>query len=330
VARGAAGARATGWGRPTPKMIDMFLDNTVTVLDAETFTSMPASLRRKGEPSAWADEHMGGQPMDSFIEGPSFDAEGRLYLVDIPFGRVFRVDQAGEWTLVTEYEGQPNGLKIHPDGRILIADQRRGLLRLDPAGGGVETVLGAGDLPGFKGFNDLTIAANGDVYVTDQGTTGLHDPTGRVLRLTTDGRVDVLLDNVPSPNGVVLDGDERVLFVAATRDNAVWRAPLTPGGGVVKVGRFVSLFGVSGPDGLALDEAGRLVVGHASLGNVFVFAPNGELAVRVRCPTGSACTNVAYGGPERRDLYITDSTSGTVLTARLDVPGVPVPRPAPR
>ncbi|WP_433504873.1 SMP-30/gluconolactonase/LRE family protein [Pseudonocardia halophobica] len=304
----------------------MYLDTPPVVVDASPRFVLPPELRRKDEPSAWADAHKAGRRIDSFLEGPVFDADGNLHLVDIPFGRAFRVSPAGEWTQLTEYEGQPNGCRIDADGRILLADQQRGLLHLDPAGQ-VHTVLGPGDLPGFKGFNDLVVASNGDVFITDQGLTGLHDPTGRVLRLrggVRGGRVDVLLDTVPSPNGLVLDAVERVLFVAATRDNAVWRAPLDPDrAGVLKVGRFVSLFGTSGPDGLALDPSGRLIVAHASLGSVFVFAPNGELVARVRSGAGTACTNVALRGTE---LFITESETGTVLVADLrQLTGAAVP-----
>ena len=97
-------------------------------------------------------------------------------------------------------------------------------------------------------------------------------------------------------------------------------------GGVAKVGRFCSLFGTSGPDGLAMDEAGRLMVAHASLGHVFVFAPDGECVARVKSCAGKTCTNVAFGGPKRRQLYITESQIGSVLVADLDVSGMALPR----
>ncbi|MGY4498450.1 sugar lactone lactonase YvrE [Bradyrhizobium sp. GM24.11] len=55
--------------------------------------------------------------MDCFIEEPSFDKSGNLYVVDIPFGRIFRISPDGIWSLIIEYDGWPNGLKIAPDGR---------------------------------------------------------------------------------------------------------------------------------------------------------------------------------------------------------------------
>jgi gluconolactonase len=91
--------------------------------------------------------------------------------------------------------------------------------------------------------------------------------------------------------------------------------PLMKDGSVAKVGRFVSTFGTSGPDGMTMDKSGRLFVAHASLGHVFVFAPNGELIARIKTCAGPSCTNVAIGGNNRNRLYITESVTGTVLVA---------------
>ena len=79
---------------------------------ASEFSRMPDKFRKKRR-SSWADANAAGMELESFLEGPSFDRAGNLYVTDIPFGRIFRISPAGEWTLVTEYDGWPNGLKIH-------------------------------------------------------------------------------------------------------------------------------------------------------------------------------------------------------------------------
>src|SRR6266542_4582499 len=66
-------------------------------------------------------------PEAKLLEGPSFDRAGNLYVVDIPSGRVFRVSPDGRPEKVAEYDGEPNGLRIHRDGRIFIADHKQGL-----------------------------------------------------------------------------------------------------------------------------------------------------------------------------------------------------------
>lgn len=293
----------------------MYLETPPRLIETRAYTAMPDEFRRK-ERTEWADANRPGAPTDCFIEGPSFDADGNLYIVDIPFGRIFRIAPDRKWSLVVEYDGWPNGLKISRDGRILVADYRHGIMELDARVGRMRKLLTSRNSESFKGCNDLHLASNGDIYFTDQGQTGLHDPTGRVYRLKTDGRLDCLISTGISPNGLALDPAEGALFVAMTRDNAVWRVPFMTDGSVSKVNRFCTMFGSSGPDGLTMDQSGRLFVAHASLGHVFVFAPNGELIARIKSCAGQSCTNVAIRDDR---LYITESVTGTVLVADISV-----------
>ena len=291
-------------------------------IEARVFTRMPDRFRRTGRPSAWGNAMAAGRAVDCFLEGPSFDRDGNLYVVDIPWGRVFRVSTAGDWTLVAEYDGEPNGLKFHTDGSAWIADHARGILRLDAATGAVSPLVERPRHERFKGCNDLFFAADGTLYFTDQGQTGLHDPTGRLYRLSPDQRLDCLLDRVPSPNGLVTNLAENVVYLAVTRANAVWRVPLMSDGRPTKVGTFIQLSGGhAGPDGMALDAAGNLVVCHAGLGCVWLFSPLGEPLLRVRSPAGLMTTNAAYGGAGGRQLFITESDTGSILVADMPEPG---------
>ncbi|MCY4551429.1 MAG: SMP-30/gluconolactonase/LRE family protein [Defluviicoccus sp.] len=286
---------------------------------------LPDALRRIGQRSSWADMMAHGRLLDSFLEGPSFDRDGNLYLVDIPFGRIFRMSPEGEFEVVAEYDGEPNGLKLHRDGRIFVADHKHGILILDPASGETAVAIDRPRHERFKGCNDLFFTADGDLYFTDQGQTGLQDPTGRLYRQTAAGRLECVLDRVPSPNGLVTNLDETILYLAATRANAVWRVPLLADGTASKVGVFVQLSGgLAGPDGLALDMDGNLAVAHAGLGTVWLFSPLGEPVARVRSCAGAMTTNIAYGGIDRKTLFITESETGTILTAEMPVPGRPM------
>jgi len=270
-------------------------------------------------------------PDARLLEGPSFDRAGNLYVVDIPSGRVFRVSPDGRPEKVAEYDGEPNGLKIHRDGRIFIADHKQGLLRLDPATGRVSVALDRPYAERFKGLNDLLFARNGDLYFTDQGESDLRDLSGRLYCLRADGRLDCLLDNVPSPNGLVLTQDESILYLAVTRGNAIWRVPLSSLGGlgvgrlgIGRVGIWVQMSGGIGPDGMAMDVEGRVAVAHPGMGAVWIFSRTGEPVSRIRACEGMRVTNVAYGGPDRKPLFMTEADSGAVLAADLDVPGLPM------
>ncbi|HZP92143.1 MAG TPA: SMP-30/gluconolactonase/LRE family protein [Burkholderiales bacterium] len=291
-------------------------------IETTVFARLPDELKLKpGQKNEWADGQPLGTPARSLLEGPSFDRDGNFYCVDIVTGRIYRVSREGSFHIVAEYDGWPNGLKIHKDGRIFVADYKNGIMLLDPVNGKVTPYLVRANLERFKAVNDLFFASNGDLYFTDQGLTGLHDPTGRVFRVRPNGEVSCLLDNVPSPNGLVMNKDETALYVAVTRGNCIWRVPFTRGGGVAKVGMFIQLSGGGGPDGLALDDEGRLAIAHVAMGSVWVFDRIGEPVYRIRSCMGTHTTNVAFGWPDRKTLYITESESGTILRAELDVPG---------
>jgi len=291
-------------------------------IETRVFSSMPDHLRMKNRKSGWS-FGKGSDNLHSFIEGPSFDRAGNLYVTDIPYGRVLKITPDKQWSVVTEYDGWPNGLKIHKDGRFFIADHRYGIMQLDPANGQVTPVLDHVRREGLKGTNDLIFASNGDLYFTDQGQTGMQDPSGRVYRLRPDSQVDLLISNVPSPNGLALSPNQQVLYVAATRANQIWRMPLHPDGTTSKVGAYIQLSGGSaGPDGIASDATGGLAVAHCGLGSVWIFNKLGEPLYRLRSCAGLSTTNIAYGGPENKTLFITESDTGSVLMAQVPEAGL--------
>ncbi|MSP04688.1 MAG: SMP-30/gluconolactonase/LRE family protein [Acetobacteraceae bacterium] len=232
------------------------------------------------------------------------------------FGRVvfrsggqFLAGGSGAWDVALEYDGQPNGLAFHRDGSVYIADHAKGILKLNPASGVMGSVLS--EFPGakLKGPNNLMFAHNGDLYFTDQGNAGLHDFTGRLVRIRASGAVEVLVDNVPSPNGLVVQPDGWAVFLSVTRDNAIWYMPLLGDRQeeVGRVGRFVLLVGgARGPDGLAMDAAGNLVIAHVMLGSIWVFPILKEPIYRLRSPGGPLITNAAIGGVDGKTLYVTE------------------------
>lgn len=287
-------------------------------LETEVFTRLPDHFRR-ARPTEWARWNRGGREVDSFLEGPCFDASGNLLCTDIPFGRIFRVAPDGTWAQVAEYDGWPNGLKVLPDGHLLVTDYKRGLIRVDPASGAISPMLETARSENFKGLNDLCLGADGSVFFTDQGQTGLHDPTGRVYRLRPDGRLDLLIGTVPSPNGLVVAPDLSHLLVAVTRANQVWRLPLHGDGAVTKAGIFLHLHGgPGGPDGLAWDPEGNLLVAHTGIGTVWRVSPRAEPTLRIASCAGVSTTNLCLGGAGGRELFITESETGSILRARLE------------
>jgi gluconolactonase len=285
------------------------------VIETTVFATLPENLR-----AGVADPRSGSARRNS-LEGPSFDRAGNLWCVDTRLGRLHRISPSGHWEMALEYDGAPNGLKFHKDGRAFIADRRRGLVVFDPSSGQVETLV-AGPAPGesFKGLNDLVFHTNGDVCFTDQGRTGLQDPTGCVYRYSAAGTLDCLIRNAPSPNGLVFDRRETALFVAVTRANAIWRIATHDPTEQLRTGLFVQLPS-AGPDGLALDEDGNLAVAHPTAGVIRLYNRYAEELAIVRTCKGRSTVNIAYGGEDNERLFITEAESSTILVARMPKPG---------
>jgi gluconolactonase len=214
-------------------------------------------------------------------------------------------------------------MKFHKDGRLFVCDYKEGLLTLDVTTGKLETLLRTAYSESFKGLNDLHFASNGDVYFTDQGQTGIADPTGRVYRLTANGELRRLAENIPSPNGITLSTTEKHCYVGVTRSNSVWRLPLMADGSVSKTGVAIQLSGgVAGPDGIEMDAENGLLVCQLGVG-IWRFDANmlPTHIVYADGPHHHHLDNVAFGGPDLRTIYITEALSGDILTAKMPVAG---------
>jgi gluconolactonase len=295
--------------------------NAPAEMQTRVFARLPDALRVRGRQSAWA-FGKANPDLDSFLEGACFTPDGSLYVSDIPFGRVFRVSGDGAFALVAEYDGEPNGMALGRDGRLYIADHKRGLVAVDVHGGDVDFLLPRLRREGFKGLNDLAFDPAGNLYFNDQGQTGMQDPTGRIYRMNTDGTVDLIIDTVPSPNGMAFSPDGRTLYVAVTRANQIWRLPIHPDGSCTKAGIHLHMQGGStGPDGVAMDRDGNLLVCQCGTDSAWLFSPWGEPLYRIRSCAGHDLTSAAYGGPDGRTLFITEAQSGQILATEMPVPG---------
>ncbi len=292
-------------------------------LPTKIVTRLPDRFRKPVR-NEWSDINRNGHAVDAAFEGPCFDAQGNLFIVDIPYGRIFRIngDQMNDagWDLITQYDGWPNGMKVHPDGRLIVADYRNAIMRIDQSTGEVTRHLRTLLTEGFKGPNDLTLHPDGSILFTDQGTTGLHDPTGKVWRIHPDGRLDCLVHNGPSPNGLVLNKAKTHLYVAMSRSAQVWRFMLRNDATVTKAQCFTQMpGGTNGPDGLAVDEYDRLFICDPAHGCVWVLNAIAEPCFRIVSCAGRTTTNCAFAA-DGRTLFITDSETSSILACEVPPP----------
>jgi sugar lactone lactonase YvrE len=149
-------------------------------------------------------------------------------------GSVFRVHPEGRTIeRVGNTGGRPLGLELLPDGRILVCDARRGLLAMDPATGGCETLTALVHGQRMTFCNNAAVRSGGEIFFTDssrlygidQWKADLVENTasGRLLRRAIDGTVDVVLDGLRFANGVALAADESYVAVAETGGRSVVR-----------------------------------------------------------------------------------------------------------
>lgn len=276
-----------------------------------------AQLPEPTGPSRWVEARRFGAHNRPLIEGPTYLANGDLYLVDVPWGRLLRV-RDGDVEVVLEYDGEPNGLALHPDGRLYIADSQHGILAHEPGTDGLTTVCDHQRTVPFVGPNDLVFDADGSLYFTDQGLSDRRQPYGALFRLCTDGNVERLVDGLPGPNGLAISTPGRVIDVALTGENSILRVSLDPHGRVNTTSTYLRLQGGLGPDGMAIDPAGRLYVTHPGRGTVWVFDPWGELCAEIRSPAGRHVTNVAVVPDSPDQVIITEAEQGVLLLATVD------------
>ncbi len=285
-------------------------------LDIATATlhaRLPETLHYQGEPTEWVRVTRPGLSLHSFLEGPCFDDDGALWLVDVPYGRLFRIGPEGDWDVAHRYDGEPHGLASLGSGRFAIADYAKGLLRFDAGTGAIETICSKTNTEAFRGVADITRAPNGDLWFTDPGRTSLSDPTGRLFRLAAGASApQLVLANIPYPNGVALSPDGAFVYVAATRANAVWRLladapdPVWP-----MTGTYIQLSGGLGPDGLACHPSGLLAVAHAQAGRAFLFNDIGDPLAVIKTPEGRWTTAVRFT-PDGSALCIVEAETGSV------------------
>lgn len=255
-------------------------------------------------------------------EGPAFDRTGRLHFVNWLSSSIVRVETDGTTAEWFNTGGIPAGLAFHRDGSLYVAEEGaiHGVLRVTPAR---ERTVAADAHDGrpLNGANDLVFDAHGCLYFSDPWRSSLENPIGGFYRLHPDGRLEQLDRGLAFPNGVALAPDGSAAYLAETWTNAVHRYPIAADGTVGPREAWATLEDSPGPDGMAFDAEGYLWIAHFGAGTVDVLDRDGRTVERVPTP-GPKPTNVAFGGPDRHMLVLTEVETAAVYRTRATTPGL--------
>jgi len=267
----------------------------------------------------------GFAPGWGIVEGPVWIGDALLVSHfgggPTPEARLYRVLPDGMVSVARASAGT-NGLALGPDARLYGASHNLGAIvafDLSDLAAAPVTIAASYEGARFNGPNDLTLRSDGAIYFTDpdyQAPSPRPQRATRVYRRRPDGTIDVIADDLTQPNGVALSLDERTLFVGHASGLVAF--PIDESGEIAGPRtRIEAIRG--GVDGLGRDCAGDLYV--TSGGAVIVLLPDGTQLGRL---AAAGATNVAFGGPDRRTLYVTSLGDPPMLrSATLSVVGLP-------
>lgn len=265
------------------------------------------------------------------LEGPFWVADGGyLIFSDVveqngPAAKVYRFQpETGQFSTLDGPGGpvSTNGLAVDAQGRLIACERWNGVL--SRTSGTVREVLAQRSPAGqpLNAPNDLTVRADGNIYFSDStwgAQPGAHAATA-VYRIAPDGRLSTAWQ-VDMPNGVVLSPDGRYLYVGSDKQDRLWRLPLARDGSVGEAEPFGQTVRLHVPDGLCVDDLGRVYVTNNSdeASAIVILDEEGRFAGRIPFPARPS--NCTFGGKDRRTLYVT--TLHAIYEVRMDTPGLP-------
>jgi gluconolactonase len=262
----------------------------------------------------------------------SFNLEGPVWIGDALYaseissamqpnpGRIIRYVPGSTPTIFLAASGT-NRLAVNAEGDLVIARQTDGtvsVLDIDNPNGGADVLTGMYAGERYNSPNDIAISSMGHIYFTDpdwQAPSPAPQDEERAYHLPPGGMATAIAGTPSKPNGITLSLDEQTLYITGT--NGLQAYPVMPDGAV---GAGSPVAGVSsGGDGMGMDCAGNLYVTTGT--KVVVVGSSGSLVGEVE--VGASVTNIAFGGADRKTMFITSLNPAALRTMDMDIPGLP-------
>jgi sugar lactone lactonase YvrE len=259
----------------------------------------------------------------SEIEGPAVDAAGNLFVVNLhragTIGELPPGASSSRLFAVLPEGSIGSGIRFDRDQRMYVADYRRhNIFAFDPGSTAPKLYFHSDE---FSQPNDLAMARDGTLFASDPDFAKHTGRVWRIDRAAGGGATGVPMRSerpMGEANGIDLSPDETTLYVSETNTREIWAYQID--GNALIHPRLVIRFPVFKVDGLRTDRAGRLFVARPGNGTIAIVTPDGkilrEVALQGRYPT-----NLTFGGPGGRTVFVTQVDGGFIEAFKTDVPG---------
>lgn len=252
------------------------------------------------------------------IEGPAVDREGNIYAVSFArkptIGKI-SPDGKGEVFLEFTQGSLANGIRFDRRGRMFAADYtNHNILLIDTRTRQFKVFAHE---PTMNQPNDLAIAANGMLYASDPKWA---DGTGQLWRIDTKGGVKRIATDMGTTNGIEVSPDGTKLYVNESKQRNVWVFDIDRNGDIANK-RLLIAFPDFGFDGMRCDIQGNLYITRHGKGTVVVVSPDGKILREIDV-LGKSPTNLCFGGPDGKTVYVTDADQKRLVQFRTDTPGL--------
>jgi sugar lactone lactonase YvrE/predicted amidohydrolase len=255
------------------------------------------------------------------IEGPQCDAAGNIYAVNFERqGTIGRVTPDGKGEVFVELPNKSvgNGIVFDRSGTMYVADYvNHNILAIDPKTREVAVYAHSDEA---NQPNDLAIAADGTIYASDPNW---GNNTGQIWRIGRDRKFVRIADKMGTTNGIEVSPDGKTLFVNESVQRNIWAFTIDGDLGAPKLAdkRLLIKFDDHGFDGMRCDIEGNLYITRYGKGTVAVVNQAGKV-IREIDVLGKQPSNLCFGGPDGRTVYVTEVEHRRIVQFRVDRPGL--------
>jgi gluconolactonase len=249
-----------------------------------------------------------------FIEGPVWiKAGGFLVFSDIPKDELKQWAPSGGVTTFRAPSRNTNGNTVDAVGRLISCEHTGRRVAVLEKDGTVKTLVDSFEGRKFNSPNDVVVKSDGTIWFTDpeyglktnpatKKKEGKEQPGNFVFRHDPKtGRTTAVVKDFVQPNGLAFSPDEKKLYVADSGAPRHIRIFDVKADGTLGGGRVFCTIDQGGPDGIRVDQAGRV---WSSAGDgVQIFGLDGRLIGRILVPESPA--NLCFGGEDGKTLFIT-------------------------